>query len=305
MEQFSEMVKSHMEQRFGNGYQIKVCKVRKNNGVCRTGLNIIKKDKVAVPTVYLDFYLEEYQKGRELEKIYQDIVSVYEQHKDDLPFDSSILNDFEKAKDKICLKLINLEKNQAVLEEAPYITFHDLAIVFYVSLLENEGSFSIDIHHSMLEEWGQKLDLEELYSLALQNTQRIFKEELIPMEELLADLLKAKPESEPVIRSIEDKKEVSMYVASNTLKINGAAVLLYPGFLKAFADKTGGDFYILPSSVHETIFIPDDGKKRIQELALMVKEVNETQVLPEEILSDNLYLYSRQDDNITICSQQK
>ncbi|MCI8371502.1 MAG: hypothetical protein HFI75_03735 [Lachnospiraceae bacterium] len=305
MEQFSEMVKSHMEQHFGDEYQIQVCKVRKNNGVCRTGLNIIKKDKAAVPTVYLDFYLEEYQQGRELEKIYQDIISVYEQHKDDVAFDSSILTDFEKVRERICLKLINLEKNQAMLEEAPYIIFQDLAIVFYVSFLENEGSFSIDVNHSMLEEWGQKLDLEELYNLALQNTQRIFKEELIPMEELIADLLKAKPESEPVIRSIENKGEVSMYVASNALKINGAAVLLYPGFLKAFADKTGGDFYILPSSVHETIFVPADGKNQIQELALMVKEVNETQVLPEEILSDNLYLYSRQDDNITIYSQQK
>lgn len=149
------------------------------------------------------------------------------------------------------------------------------------------------------------MDLDELYSLALQNTQRIFKEELIPLEELIADILKARPESEQVIRGIENKREVSMYVATNTAKINGAAVLLYPGFLKDCADRTGGDFYILPSSVHETIFIPADGKRQIQELAAMVKEVNETQVLPEEVLSDSVYLYHRQEDSITIYSQQK
>lgn len=300
MEQFSEMVKIHLEQRFGNECQIKVRKVRKNNGLCRTGLHIQKKGETAVPTIYLECFLEEYQKGRDLEDICQDIIYAYEQHKT-APFNGSILTEFEKVKERICLKLINLEKNQAMLEEAPYIIFQNLAIVFYISFLENEGSFSIDIHHSMLEKWGQKLNLEELYSLALQNTQRIFKEELLPMEELIADIIKMRPEREQDIRNIKDKRKIPMFVATNTMKINGAAVLLYPGFLKAFADKISGDFYILLSSIHETIFIPADGQRQIQELAAMVKEVNETQILPEEVLSDSVYLYSRQTDAITIC----
>lgn len=64
--------------------------VRKNNGLCRTGLNIVEKGKSAVPTIYLDYYLEEYRKGRDLGEICLDMISVYEKHKDDVAFDSSI-----------------------------------------------------------------------------------------------------------------------------------------------------------------------------------------------------------------------
>ena len=104
MEQFSEMVKTHMEQYFGDGYQIRVCKVRKNNGLCRTGLNIVEKGKSAVPTIYLDFYLDEYRTGRDLGEICLDMISVYEKHKDNVAFDSSILTDFEKARERVCFK---------------------------------------------------------------------------------------------------------------------------------------------------------------------------------------------------------
>lgn len=153
------MVKTHMEQHFGDGYHIRVCKVRKNNGLYKTGLNIVKEGKSTVPAIYLEFYLEEYKKGRDLEEIYLDIISEYERHKDDVSFDLTILTEFEKVRERICLKLINLEKNSEMLEEMPHVIFQDLA-----------------------------------------------------------------------------------------------AVILYPGVLKDFTDRTGRDVYILLSSIHETIF---------------------------------------------------
>lgn len=57
------------------------------------------------------------------------------------------------------------------------------------------------------------------------------------------------------------------------------------------AEKLGGDFYILPSSIHEILLVPDNGDKTADDLRDMVREVNATQVSPEEKLTDNVYHY--------------
>ena len=91
---------------------------------------------------------------------------------------------------------------------------------------------------------------------------------------------------------------VPMYVCSNTSKINGAGVIFYDGLLRKFADKVDSDFYILPSSIHETLFIPDTGDMDIEYLRDMVRTVNATEVAPDEILSDNVYYYNRLTDRV-------
>lgn len=54
------------------------------------------------------------------------------------------------------------------------------------------------------------------------------------------------------------------------------------------------NFFVLPSSIHECILVPDLGQYSREELAKMVKEVNQTQVEEEEILSYQVYYYDRQ-----------
>ena len=91
-----------------------------------------------------------------------------------------------------------------------------------------------------------------------------------------------------------------MYVATNVFKMNGACILLYDGVLKKFAEKIGSDFYILPSSVHEVIFVPANGDMDARYLIQMVKEVNATEVAPDEVLSDNVYIYHADKDFVEI-----
>ena len=90
-----------------------------------------------------------------------------------------------------------------------------------------------------------------------------------------------------------------LYVATNECKCHGAAVLLYDGVLERFAERIGSDFYILPSSVHETLFmpvLPDTDGCMLPEL---VCGINTEQVAPEEVLSDNVYLYHAGDGSVT------
>ena len=49
--------------------------------------------------------------------------------------------------------------------------------------------------------------------------------------------------------------------------------------------------FILPSSVHEVIILPDAGNGDGERLKEIIRMVNTTQVAPEEVLSDTLYRY--------------
>ena len=81
----------------------------------------------------------------------------------------------------------------------------------------------------------------------------------------------------------DQEKEITMYIS--------AAALLYPDILRGFAGKHG-DFYILPSSIYEVLLLPAKPEPADPAyLCGMVRAVNEEQVSPDEVLSDNAYLY--------------
>ena len=64
------------------------------------------------------------------------------------------------------------------------------------------------------------------------------------------------------------------------------------------AEKVGGEFYILPSSVHELLIIPRNADTDLKSLESMVQEVNATQVAPEERLSDHVYAYDTKEHEL-------
>ena len=74
--------------------------------------------------------------------------------------------------------------------------------------------------------------------------------------------------------------------------------MLYDGQLRDLARKVGRSFYIMPSSIHEVILIPDTLDMDIRYMKAMVKEVNGTEVSPDEVLSDNVYRYDIDTDRI-------
>ena len=85
-----------------------------------------------------------------------------------------------------------------------------------------------------------------------------------------------------------------MYVLTNEKKYLGAAALLYPYVLNHIGKILKNNFYVLPSSIHECILVPDSGRYSRMELMSMVREVNESQVEKEEILSYEVYYYDRE-----------
>ena len=231
-----------------------------------------------------------YVDGIGLDSLVSEIVQKYESAYDSEKYENLSL-DYADCQEKIVMRLISFEKNKKMLEETPYIPFLDMAVVFYF-LADNDqnGIASIRITNEIMNDW--KTDVKELYTLASDNSKRIFEEKVMPMskmfEEFNIDISKIR--SEEANRIYEERSEP--YVVTNNIGINGASVILYPDMLREIAAKLGGDFYVLPSSIHEVLVVSASEDVDEKSLKKMVEDINRNYLLPDEYLSDNVYKYN-------------
>ena len=90
---------------------------------------------------------------------------------------------------------------------------------------------------------------------------------------------------------INELKIIPMFVITNIVKSYGASAILNHSALAEFAKKLEvNSLIVMPSSVHEMIIVPNDGKVTVNDASTMVKEINATKVSPEERLTDRAYV---------------
>ena len=87
----------------------------------------------------------------------------------------------------------------------------------------------------------------------------------------------------------ESAQMPTFFVVTNQQRIDGAGALFYPEVMDNLGELLGQDYFILPSSIHEMLVLPDNGEVSADELRMMVTEVNATQVAPAERLTNDVY----------------
>ena len=296
---FSARVQEAVSARLGDDYQVIVKEMTKNNNINMEGLLIYKEGQNVAPAIYLEPFRECYRRGEEWQSVIDRIIAFYESNLPTQSLDMSFYRDFSKVKKRIIYKLINAEQNRELLNQIPHIGFLDLAICFcYAIYHKSIGDGTILITNSQVEMWDT--NTVELLKLAQKNTIRMFGMELQPMENVLNRLIKAEYDQDAEEDAPIFTEPLPMKVLSNRKRQFGAAVMLYPGVLQEIAEDLDGNLYILPSSVHEVIIMGDTGAEDPRFLKEMVREVNATQVLPEEILSEHVYYYDREKREVTV-----
>lgn len=253
--------------------------VTKNNGVIRVGICIKDESSSIAPTVYLD---EMFQSSLSPEKAAENVLYVYDHNKGP-EFDIESFTDWERAKEKICMKLVGATGNQ----EIPHIDVADnLQVVFFVPVYldENRNQGSITIQKNHIEAWGQ--DISTLYERALENTPKLYPKCLRGMSDVLSSLM-----GMDASEFVPDCEKEMMYVLGNKDGLFGASCLLYPDVLKDAEEKIGV-FIIIPSSIHETILVRLTDEAEPEAFRQMICDVNTTQVSPEEVLSDRPYFFT-------------
>lgn len=294
--EFVEYIKMNAGYIAGEGGNITINHVIKNNGCEMDGLVIMEKGKDIAPTIYLDSFYELYTNGENIKNIILQIEVIYEQNKNNVTFDVNILKHFDTIKDKIVYKVVNYRSNEKLLEQVPHKRILDLAVVFYC-LLDNEYGRSATalIYNNNLKNWNVTID--DVYKAALKNTPDLLHSKISSMAALF-EKCGVNVDGEEV--DLKDYVPSDMYVLTNESKLNGAACILYENVLYDFAQKLGADLYILPSSVHEVILLPKLSMFEKDELVNMVKEVNTEGVAADEVLSDHVYEYNRTERLITM-----
>lgn len=294
--EFVEYIKMNAGYIAGEGGNITINHVIKNNGCETDGLVIMEKGKDIAPTIYLDSFYELYTNGENIKNIIRQIEVIYEQNKNNVTFDVNILKHFDTIKDKIVYKVVNYRSNEKLLEQVPHKRILDLAVVFYC-LLDNEYGRSATalIYNNNLKNWNVTID--DVYKAALKNTPDLLHSKISSMAALF-EKCGVNVDGEEV--DLKDYVPSDMYVLTNESKLNGAACILYENVLYDFAQKLGADLYILPSSVHEVILLPKLSMFEKDELVNMVKEVNTEGVAADEVLSDHVYEYNRTERLITM-----
>lgn len=254
--------------------------VLKNNGLILDALHIRLKDSNVTPNIYLNHFYEQFKDGRSLEDILLEIARMQIENEDISDIDIAAFTDFKNAAHRIKAKLINAAQNADYLSNKPHtIVAKDLVAVYYIEFASCEsGTMSAVITKPILDAYG--ITVGELHQIALNNmSDDAF---FTGMGDLLSEF--GLPEH-------ADHLEETMFVLSNTSRMNGAAMVLNNKAMDSVIDRIGKDFYALPSSIHEWILVPKRLDISVPELAKMVREINETNVAPHERLSNHVYTY--------------
>ncbi len=188
--------------------------------------------------------------------------------------------DYQKMKKKLLVRLVPTRENQEVLDDIVHREIEDLSMVYCFRLEEvDDVNYTMFLTKEMLNQYG--VSEEQIHQDAMRYAQK---------------------NAPALIRSIYDvlgldidDSEKLMYVVGVNREMYGAAALFYPGILERIAQLLEGDFYILPSSIHEVIVIMDDGLEEVEELEAMVREINTAEVEPKDRLSNNVYHYDQID----------
>lgn len=293
MEGFCKCVQMDFQKQLGDRYSVIVKDVVKNNGVKLKGLIIQAPHQNICPTIYLEYFYQMYCENQadddSLKDIELAIFRTYLRDGNNKKIEMSWFMEWSKVKERICCKLINYESNRELLKQLPHIQVLDLAVVFYYSFQDSIlGDGTIQIYNNHLEMWG--ITRKELLEVAKKNTQKLFPCVIDSMIQVVKEMMRA--EGLPYDAEDFSATESPMYVVSNKQKEYGAINLFNVEFLRDFANtKNKCNFWILPSSLHEVLLVPDDGNVGVAELLNMVTEVNSTQVMPEEVLANSIYKF--------------
>lgn len=281
----------------GEGYEVHSNLVKKNNGVELQAIIVRQPGEVVTPTVYVDKYLEDIENGlATAEEAAKAVFQVYLDNKNpDLGIDISKLSNKQYILDNVEYQLVNAERNADRLQGAPSKKVADLAALYRTVVSSDEnGTASYIVTNEAMVKAG--ISIEELDEAAARNTEK--KGFVIQsIAEVMAGMMGV---PEEMVEEMEGGPQ--MFVLSNASKTNGANIIMYAKELAALAERIDDDFFILPSSIHELLAIPASQVDEAEQLRQMVREVNDTQVAPDEILGYEVYRYNRETGEVEVAA---
>ena len=187
-------------------------------------------------------------------------------------------DDYELIKSNLELRLTGTVPER-VYQNAPYREIEDMVLTYRIRLKETENSvISIIPTNNALKKW--RISEQQLFHDAIEADTKNRPPLLKQIKSIIQDSMETEVADSP------------LWVATVEGGAYGACVIVYPGFLEHAAETLHGSFFVLPSSIHEVILLPErDVRGKVEELEALVRNIHRSDVQPEERLSDSVYYY--------------
>ncbi|MCX4320761.1 MAG: DUF5688 family protein [Lachnospiraceae bacterium] len=294
-EDFKGQLCAELADFYGEDAQVGIRRVEGNNGQGYDGLEIVLGGMGGLaPVINTGKLYEEYHAGTMdmwgcIEAAYQ-MAEAFECPEGMRQLAEEI-KDWDSVREDVYPILLHTGQNRKMLQDMVSMPFMDLSIAYTVSReMPGYGDCRVRISRVLLGGYG--ISSMELHRQAMENMGKggyHFQD----IAGIIGDLMGIGKEGMHLPGQFPGTE---MYVLTNRIKKYGAAGILDKKLVKDFAG--GRDFFILPSSVNEVIFVPVSGSVGRDSLDRMVREINEAEVPIEERLSDHAYYYDAQADEI-------
>lgn len=297
-EKFIERVKNELREYLPEefqGMEISIHQQKKSHDN-HAELTITDGRQKSSSVVNLEDYYWDYCNGRRFYSIIGAIAESFEM--DNAETDLKMISDFEYAKDLLFIKVSNAMRNGSNLWNVPYTLIEDLAVTYHLKIQDEMGDVTTEIvTNQMLKAYG--VSKEVLHQTAMQNSEKLFPANIYNLNEhrkqnfVFEMKRKGKSEAEIAdsLKEYPKPEENLLIVVTNNVCFEGAVVIFYPGIMDKIAEITEGDYFILPSSLHEMVILPDRGEFSPEYLANLLSEANATDVAPWDRLIDEVYHY--------------
>ena len=194
--------------------------------------------------------------------------------------------------DRICediyCEAVNYERFKPDLKNLLHERFSDLAIIYYLEKSSGDRILTEPLTYERIAELGKSE--EEIRNTAWKNTILKKRAVMMPLSEVLRDGF--------------GNEESPLFILTNEKMHLGAVTMFYPDLMDLIADELDSDLYIIPSSIHECLLLPEQEDICGEDLKKLIRKVNDTEVDDDEILSYNIYKYSRDRRSVTIDNGQ-
>lgn len=300
VEKLQELAQQELGDSFGGVHQSVVYKA---NGVYWNACCIFQKGKEYSPNLYLDKYFLEYKNGKSLTSIVADLYALYvegmrEAEDFEGALDVKCYDDPEYVMQNAFLVLVNRDSNTVMLNESVSESYLDLA--YHVRVLVKQMGDGSIASYRLRSDFCKRhgIDSSVLLVAAYKNTKKLFPCMKRSLQSLLCDFMQKgilEPKTDTELVSLlrlasTENVTMPMIVITNVSGINGAFYLFECEELREIASKYKCNLYLLPSSVHEGIVLPDE-EYSADFLKEMIMQVNESAVTASDFLSNSLYYY--------------
>ena len=253
--------------------------VTKQNRKNLHAVTLSKPGSAAAPTFYLEDLYQAYLDGTAPDDMAESLIRFALENNMQAPPGNIQIEDYESVRKNLGLIVIGEERNREYLSDLIYEKIEDLALLPIIFTNDSYGTGNIKIKRTCLSLWN--VSEETVLKEAKENAPNLMPLTFRQLGDLVGE---------------ESANEEELFVLSNSFFAGGAAVIFYPHVLSCIGNALGKDLFLLPSSVNEMIILTDCGQDP-ETLLKIVKEVNRTQVVESEQLTDAVYHYSREKDH--------